>query len=73
MSLRAMPQNGVLTSDDLAFLQEVYEMAVAGISNVDDATMHEVVGTLIMYYRAGDRDKRRLAALAARDLHRAAG
>jgi hypothetical protein len=73
MPFRSMPRDGVLTSDDLSFLQEVYEAAAAGMSNIDDATMHDVVRTLITYYRAGERDKDRLIALAARDLARAAG
>jgi hypothetical protein len=68
-----MPQDGVLTPDDLSFLQQVYEAAAAPIPNVDDVTMHDVVKMLITYYLAGERDRDKLVAMAARDLLRAAG
>ncbi|MGN6764940.1 MAG: hypothetical protein ACTHJY_07225 [Rhizobiaceae bacterium] len=73
MPFRAMPQDGALTPEDLDFLQQVYETAAAGISNIDDATMHDVVKVLITYYQAGERDPDKLAGIAARDIHRAAG
>jgi hypothetical protein len=73
MPFRTIEQDGVLTSDDLNFLQEVYDAAAAGVSNIDDGTMHEVVKTLIMYYRAGERDKDKLIAVAAWDVRRAVG
>jgi hypothetical protein len=68
-----MAQGGVLASDDLDFLQEVYEAAVEGIANVDDATMHEIVSTLIAQYRAGEENREELIAIASRALRRAAG
>jgi hypothetical protein len=68
-----MAEGGVLTSDDLDFLQEVYEVAVEGVANVDDTTMHEIVSTLIMHYRAGEEDREELIAIASRTLRRAAG
>jgi hypothetical protein len=70
---RSIEQDGILTSDDLNFLQEIYEAATADIPNTDDATMHEVAKTLIMYYRAGKRDKAKLIGVAAWDLRRAVG
>lgn len=73
MSFRAIENDRALTSDDLDFLQEVYEAATAGVSSIDDAAMHDVVKTLIMYYQAGERDKDSLTAVAAWDLRRAAG
>ncbi|MGN6771927.1 MAG: hypothetical protein ACTHJQ_19085 [Rhizobiaceae bacterium] len=73
MPFRAIENDRALRSDDLDFLQEVYEAAAANASSIDDAAMHDVVKTLIMYYRAGERDKGRLTAVAAWDLRRAAG
>jgi hypothetical protein len=70
---RSIEQDGILTSDDLNFLQEIYGAAAADVSNIDDATMHEAVKTLIMYYRAGERDKAKLIGVAAWDLRRAVG
>jgi hypothetical protein len=57
-------QPGALNTDDLDFLQDVYEAATADIANVDNATMHETVKMLIMYYRASERDKAKLAVVA---------
>jgi hypothetical protein len=68
-----MEANGILTSDDLNFLQSVYESAAADIANIDDAAMHDVIRTLIAHYRNGERDRETLIALAARDLQRATG
>jgi hypothetical protein len=68
-----MTQRGVLTPDDLEFLQQIYEAAAATASSIDDATMHDVVETLIAYYQSGERDRVTLVAIAARDIHRAAG
>lgn len=73
MPFRASGQAGVLTPDDLDFLQEVYEAATADIARIDDATMHDIVEMLIMYYRAGERNKNKLITVAAWDLRRAAG
>lgn len=73
MPFRSMEQDGVLTPDDLDFLQDVYDAATAGITNIDDGAMHDVVRVLIRHYRSGERDKDRLAALASGELHRAAG
>lgn len=73
MPFRAMPDGGVLTPEDMDFLQEVYETAAATTSNIDDVTMNEVVRMLIDFYQAGERDRVKLVALAARDLQRAAG
>lgn len=73
MPFRAMPQDGVLTSDDLDFLQDIYDAATAGFMNVDDGMMHQVVKTLIRFYQAGERDRDKLIALAVEDLQRAAG
>jgi len=68
-----MPQDGVLTNDDLDFLQGVYDAAAKDLGNIDDATMHHVVNVLILHYRAGERDKAKLIVLARKDLRRAAG
>jgi hypothetical protein len=68
-----MAEGGVLTPDDLNFLQQVYEAAAATVICVDDRVMHHVVRSLITHYQMGERDRSRLVALAARDLHRAAG
>jgi len=73
MPFRSIAQDGVLTSDDLDFLQEVYDEATIGIANIDDAMMHDVVSTLIMHYRAGEKDRNELVAIAVRDMRRAAG
>jgi hypothetical protein len=66
-------QDGVWTPDDLDFLQQIYDAAVATASNIDDATMHDVVGTLIAHYQSGERDRVKLIGMAARDIQRAAG
>ena len=71
MPFRATTQDGVLTPDDLDFLQQVYETAAATTSDIDDATLHDVVRMLIDYYKAGERDRIKLVAMAARDLQRA--
>jgi hypothetical protein len=68
-----MTEGGILTSDDLDFLQEVYEAAVEGVANVDDGTMHEIVSTLIRHYRAGAEDREELIAVASSALRQAAG
>lgn len=73
MPFRSIPQDGVLTPDDLDFLQSVYEEAVVGIANIDDVMMHDVVSTLIMHYRAGEKDRNELVAIAMRDMRRSAG
>jgi hypothetical protein len=73
MPFRAMVQDGVLTSDDLDFLQEIYDTATADISNVDDGMMHDVVKTLIVHYSAGERDRDKLIDLARQDLRRDVG
>jgi hypothetical protein len=73
MPFRLIGQDGVLTPNDLDFLQEVYDEAAALIANVDDGTMHDAAATLIMHYQAGERDKAKLVAMATRDLRRAAG
>jgi hypothetical protein len=70
---RSIPQDGALTPDDLDFLQGVYEEAVIGIANVDDVMMHDVVSTLIMHYRAGEKDRNELVAIAMRDMRRSVG
>jgi hypothetical protein len=68
-----MPQDCVLTSDDLDFLQDVYDEAVIDIASIDETTMHEVVKTLVSYYRSGVRDRGMLAVIARGQLRRAAG
>lgn len=73
MPFRSIEQHGVLTSDDLDFLQDVYEAAVAGVANVDDVTMHEVVSTLITHFVAGERDREKLIAVAVWDMRRSVG
>ena len=73
MPFRSMAASGVLTSDDLDFLQQVYEAAAATVLDVDDKTMHDVVQTLIMYYQAGERDRNKLITMATKDLRRAVG
>lgn len=74
MPFRSMPDDGgVLTPEDMDFLQEVYETAAATTSNIDDVTMHDVVRILIAHYEAGERDRIKLVDIAARDLQRAAG
>ena len=72
MPFRSMA-SGVLTSEDLDFLQQVYEAAAATVVDVDDRTMHDVVRTLIMHYQAGETDQNKLIIMAAKDLRRAAG
>jgi hypothetical protein len=73
MPFRSIAQDGVLTPDDLDFLQEIYDAATADISNVDDGMMHDVVKTLIWYYQAGERDRSKLIGLARQDLRRDVG
>lgn len=73
MPFRTFARPGVLTSDDLDFLQEVYESAAANYSSIDDDTMHDVVRSLITHYQAGQRDREWLIMLAERDLRRAVG
>ena len=73
MPFRTMVQNGVLTSDDLDFLQDVYDTATMGFVNVDDAMMHAIVKRLILHYHAGERDRERLMSVALDELRRAAG
>jgi hypothetical protein len=73
MPFRSIAQDGVLTPDDLDFLQGAYDEATVGIANVDDGMMHGVVKTLIMHYRAGEKDRNELVAIAMRDMHRATG
>jgi hypothetical protein len=73
MPFRSIPQDGVLTTDDLDFLQGVYDEAATGIANIDDTMMHDVVSTLIMHYRAGEKDRNELIAIAVRDMRRAVG
>ncbi|MDN5926828.1 MAG: hypothetical protein L0I29_07125 [Hyphomicrobiales bacterium] len=71
MPFHSMVQDSVLTPEDLDFLQDIYEAAAAGIVTVDDAAMHDAVRTLIRYYRTGERDRDKLIASAAGELHRA--
>jgi hypothetical protein len=71
MPFHSMAQDGVLTPEDLDFLQDIYEAAAAGVVNIDDAAMHDAVRNLIQHYRAGERDRGRLITLAASELHRA--
>jgi hypothetical protein len=66
-------REGVLTSDDLDFLQSVYESAAEGVAIIDDASMHDVVRELIRHYRAGIRDRHWLILLAESRLRRAVG
>jgi hypothetical protein len=73
MPFRSIVQDGVLTPDDLDFLQGVYDEAVMDIANIDDVMMHDVVSTLIMHYRAGEKDRSELVAIAALDMRRAVG
>jgi hypothetical protein len=73
MPFRSIEQDGVLTSEDLDFLQGIYDEATVGVANVDDAMMHDVVSTLIMHYRTGEKDRNELVAIAMRDLRRAVG
>lgn len=73
MPFREIEQNGVLTSDDLDFLQDIYNAAVADVASVDDARIHEVARTLIVHYQAGECDRDKLVAIALRDLERASG
>jgi hypothetical protein len=73
MPFRSIALDDVLIPEDLNFLQSVYEEAAIGIANIDDATMHDVVSTLITHYRAGEKDRNELVALAARDMRRAVG
>jgi hypothetical protein len=71
MPFRATTQDGVLTSEDLNFLQQVYDTAAATTSNIDDAAMHDTVRILIGFYQAGERNRIKLVALAARELRHA--
>jgi uncharacterized protein YciU (UPF0263 family) len=73
MPFRSIAQDDFLTPKDLDFLQDVYEEATIGIANVDDAMMHDVVSTLIMHYRAGEKNRNELVAIAMRDMRRAFG
>jgi hypothetical protein len=70
---RSLVCEGVLTPDDLDFLQDVYEAATANITVVDDGMMHDVVRSLIRHYQAGARDRHWLIMLAERELRRAVG
>jgi len=71
MPFHSIAQDSALTPEDLDFLQDIYEAAAVGIVKVDDATMHDAVRSLIQRYRAGERDRDKLVALAAGELHRA--
>lgn len=73
MPFHSMAANGVLASDDLDFLQEIYDAATVDLIEVDDGMMHDVVKTLIWYYQAGERDRDKLIGLARQDLRRAVG
>ncbi|MBN9069848.1 MAG: hypothetical protein J0H60_26335 [Rhizobiales bacterium] len=73
MPFRAMVQDGVLTSGDLDFLQDIYDTATMGFMNIDDAMMHAIVQRLILHYRNGERDKEQLVGVALDELRRAAG
>jgi hypothetical protein len=68
-----MPQDGALSPEDLDFLQQIYEAAAATATSIDDRAVQNVVTRLIACYQGGERDRVRLMAMAARDLHRAAG
>lgn len=73
MPFHSMTQDGALAPEDLDFLQDIYEAAASGVINIDDAAIHEAVRSLIQRYRAGERDRGTLVALAAGELQRAAG
>jgi hypothetical protein len=73
MPFRSIEQDGVLTSADLDVLQDVYDAAAADVSNIDDITMQDVASTLIIHYRAGERDRKKLIALAIGHLQRTTG
>jgi hypothetical protein len=73
MPFRTFVREGVLTSDDLDFLQDIYETATQDMAVVDDATMHNMVRSLIRHYQAGARDRHWLIMLAEGELHRAVG
>jgi hypothetical protein len=73
MPFRSLVREGVLTSDDLDFLQGVYEAATAGMTGIDDAAMHDIVRELIHHYRCGIRDRYWLVMMAESRVHRAAG
>jgi hypothetical protein len=71
MPFRSMEQDGVLTPEDLNFLQDIYEAAASAVANVDDGPMHDAVQSLIRLYRVGERDRDVLIAAAAGELRRA--
>lgn len=73
MPFRTFVREGVLTSDDLDFLQGVYDSATEGMVVLDDAAIHRVVHELIRHYRTGIRDRYWLVMLAESLLQRAAG
>jgi len=68
-----MASDGVLTPADLDVLQEVYESAASYFSHIDDVEKEEAVHVLLLHYRAGERDRKKLIDLAQRALRRAAG
>jgi hypothetical protein len=73
MPFRSLVREGVLTPDDLDFLQAVYESATEDLAAVDDAAMHRMVRSLIRHYEAGARDRHWLVQLAESELRRAVG
>jgi len=73
MPFRLISGFDVLTSDDLDRLQDAYEVAVAGLGSLDDATIHDVVGTMIAVYRAGTTAREDLAEIAREEIRRMAG
>lgn len=73
MPFRAMERAGFLTDADLDVLQDVYESATANVHQVDDVTMHDIVGKLILYYQAGERDKDKLIRVVAAELRQDVG
>lgn len=73
MPFRSIARDDILTPKDLDLLQDVYEEATIGVAGIDDATMHDVVSTLINHYRAGEKDRNELVAIAMRDMRRAFG
>ncbi|MGN6771930.1 MAG: hypothetical protein ACTHJQ_19100 [Rhizobiaceae bacterium] len=73
MPFRAMVQDGALSSDDLDFLQGIYDEATADFMNIDDGMMHAIVQRLIVHYGGGERDRERLIGVALDELRRGVG
>jgi hypothetical protein len=64
MPFQAMVLDGVLTSDDLDFLQDIYDQATGGFINIDDAVMHTIVEAdpALPCWREGQRSTGRISA-----------